>query len=63
MRLFRHILQNSLAFRQSRRHHNIDGGAHRHHIQIDMAAHQINGMGHHRALDDLHLRAQSPESL
>ena len=51
----RHVLNRGLSLRQRRRHHNIDSRAHGNLIQINMAAHQIYGMGQYRAPLNVHL--------
>ena len=45
MRLTGSIFNNGSAFRQRRRHHDVHGGAHRHHIQIDIGAVQMAVFG------------------
>ena len=61
MGLFRGIFQNGLPFRQGRRHHNIDRCAYGHHVQINMPADQVNGMGQHRPPLNLNLCPQCPK--
>ena len=63
MGLFRHILENRLAFGHRRRHHDIDGRSDRNHIQIDMARHKIDRVSHHSSAHDGNIRTQCAESL
>ena len=61
MRLLGRVLQYGLPLCKGCRHHDIDGCTNRNHIQINVACHQINGMGNHSAPLNDDLGAQSPE--
>ena len=63
MRLLGCIFKDGLSLCHGRRHHDIDGGSHRNHIQINVACHQINGVSNHCPALDLHIRSQRPKSL
>ena len=64
MRLLGHILDDGLSLCQSRRQHDVDGGTHRNHVQVDVGgAETVLCIGHDTAVPDLHIGAQGPEAL
>ena len=63
MRLLRRILDDRHALREARRHHDVDGRAHRHHIEINMAADQIVSRRDDHPVLNADIRAQCAESL
>ena len=63
MRLFGRVLNDGHAFCHGCRHHDVDGCADRNHIQINVRAHQVNGVGMDSAALNLNLGAQGTEAL
>ena len=63
MGLLGRVLNDGISFRHSGRHHNVDGGSHGNHIQINMASAQSLRLRHNKSILNLYVSAQSAETL
>ena len=63
MRLLRHILHNSQAFRHRSSHHHIDRRSYTDHIEVNVLAYQTVCLCNDLSMPDLHICSQSPEAL
>ena len=62
MRFLGRVLNDGHALCHGRCHHDVDGCADRNHIQINVRAHQVNGMGMDSSALNLNLGSQSAEA-
>ena len=63
MRLFCHIFHDGQSICHRCSHHDIDGSSNAYHVKIYMLAHQTVCFGHNLSILNVHIRAQSTESL